>query len=141
MTEKGQIVELNNDLATVKILRKEACSKCGICKNGESENEMLIEAKNLSQANIGDFVEVSLQTPIFFKALFIMYGIPLVSLILGFIVGYISLKYTSYKSYNEIVSFIVGIVFMLFSYMWIKYKEPSWKEQNILPMIIRKYNV
>lgn len=131
MAEKGQVIELKNNLVIVKMSRTEACAKCGACKNGSVENEMLIEAENLCKANMGDWVELNLQSQDFLKATGIMYGIPLITLILGFVSGYICFN-------SEIISFSFGILSMLLSYLWIKQKEPYWKKQNFLPLAIKK---
>lgn len=129
MVEKGQIIELKNEYAIVKIMRTDACSKCGVCKTGNNKNEMLIEAKNLCNANLGDWVNIDLQPQNFLKAIFIMYVIPLITLMAGFILGNI---------YNEAFGFILGLIFMLFTYLWIKHKEAYWKQQNFVPIIIEK---
>lgn len=138
MGEKGEVIELKNNLAIIKMIRTEACSKCGACKNGMAKNEMIIEAKNLCEADIGDWVEIDLQSQDFLKAVGIMYGIPLILLIFGFVLGYVTLSYTPYKSYSEIISFFVGIIFMLFSYIWIRKNESNWKKQNFSPVAVKK---
>lgn len=133
MAEKGQVIELKNNLAIVKMSRTEACAKCGACKSGSIENEMMIEAKNLCEADMGDWVEIDLQSQDFLKAIAIMYGIPLITLMLGFVLGYICFS-------NEFISFNLGLLFMVLSYLWIKQKEPYWRKQNFLPIAVKKLN-
>lgn len=135
MAEKGQVIELKNDLAIVKMSRTEACAKCGACKKGMAENEMLIEAVNECNANIGDWVEIDLESKDFLKAMGIMYGIPLICLMFGFVLGYACFKSISY---NEIIGFCLGIIFMSLAYLWIKHKESYWKEQNFSPIATKK---
>lgn len=133
MAEKGQVIDLKNNLAIVKMSRTEACAKCGVCKSSSIENEMTIEAKNLCEASMGDWVEIDLQSQDFLKAIAIMYGIPLITLMLGFVFGYICFN-------NEFISFNLGVLFMILSYLWIKQKEPYWKKQNFLPIAVKKLN-
>ena len=52
------------------------------------ENDMDIEAQNLCEAEVGDWVELELQDNAFMHAILIMYGIPLVGLVLGLVLGY-----------------------------------------------------
>jgi len=135
MAEKGQVVELKDRFAIVKMIRTEACAKCGACKKGMAENEMLIEAINQCEANIGDWVEINLDSSDFLKATAIMYGIPLICLMFGFVLGYNCFKSISY---NEIIGFSLGIIFMFLAYLWIKHKESYWKEQNFSPIATKK---
>lgn len=135
MAEKGQVVEVKDNLAVVKMARTDACAKCGACKHGMAENEMLIEAINMCKADIGDWVEIDLESRDFLKAMGIMYGIPLICLMFGFVLGYNGFKSISY---NEIIGFFLGVVFMFLSYLWIKHKEPYWKTQNFSPMAVKK---
>lgn len=130
MGEKGQVIELKANIAVVKMERTEACAKCRACE-GLGKHEMVIEAKNLCDADVGDTVEIDLESQNFLKAIGIMYGIPLITLMLGFVIGYILIK-------NEFLSFALGIIFMLLTYLWIKQKEPYWKKQNFSPRAIKK---
>ena len=85
---KGLVSEVKGDLAIVKIHRKEACGECRACLSGLTEKEMDIEAKNLCDAEEGDWVELELQENAFFNAVMIMYGLPFVAFIAGVVVGY-----------------------------------------------------
>ena len=42
---KGLVTEIKNDLAIVKIQRKEACGECRACFSGMTKTDMDIEAK------------------------------------------------------------------------------------------------
>ena len=80
---RGIVHEVKGDLAMVKIQRKEACGECRACFSGMMKTEMDIEAKNLCDAEEGDWVELELQENAFFNAVIVMYGLPFI----GFIVG------------------------------------------------------
>lgn len=139
MGEKGQVIEIKDEIAVVKINRTEACAKCRACVNGMNKNEMLIEAKNRCYADVGDWVEIDLQSQDFLKAVGIMYGIPLITLLFGFVFGNFAVEYTQYRDYSEIAGFVLGILFMSMTYLWIKHRESHWKQQNYSPVAVKKF--
>lgn len=79
---KGLVTETKGRFVTVHIVRKEACGECRACLSGMMENDMDIEAQNLCEAEVGDWVELELQDNAFMHAVLIMYGIPFVGLVL-----------------------------------------------------------
>ena len=58
---KGLVTETKGRFVTVHIVRKEACGECRACLSGMMENDMDIEAQNLCEAEVGDWVELELQ--------------------------------------------------------------------------------
>ena len=97
MAEKGQVIGLKNNesLAVIKMTRLEACAKCKACIAGMTEKEMFVEAENMCDAKVNDWVEVELEPNGFMNAVLIMYGLPL-SLIHIFVVCEVS-KYQRNK--------------------------------------------
>ena len=85
---RGIVHEVKGDLAMVKIQRKEACGECRACFSGMMKTEMDIEAKNLCDAEEGDWVELELQENAFFNAVIVMYGLPFIGFIVGIVLGY-----------------------------------------------------
>ena len=60
MAEKGVVVDRKNNLAVIKLRRQEACAKCRACIAGMSEQEMIMEAENRCNAQVGDWVELEM---------------------------------------------------------------------------------
>ena len=110
MAEKGRVIELKDNFAVVSMTRKEACAKCRACVAGFSEKEMLIEAENLCDAQVGDWVEITLSENGFLSAVMIMYGLPMVGLMAGFLLGYFALWPLVPSLSRELVSFGLGMV-------------------------------
>ena len=75
MAEKGIVMERKDNLAVIKLKRQEACAKCRACVAGMSEQEMIMEAENACNAQVGDWVELELVGNSFLEAVLIMYGI------------------------------------------------------------------
>ena len=85
---RGLVHTIKDDLVIATIHRKEACGECRACLSGMTKTEMDIEAKNLCDAEIGDWVELELQENAFFNAVVIMYGLPFIGFIAGVVLGY-----------------------------------------------------
>lgn len=91
VTQKGFIKEITkNGMALVSVQRGEACGQCsskGACRSMTANKEMLVEAINSLQAQVGDQVEVSLPSDSFLKISFFVYFVPVVALVAGAVIG------------------------------------------------------
>lgn len=136
MREIGLVVDTQGVSANVKIERKTACGNCKGCGLGSSDDKsIIIQALNQAGAKKGDYVEVDMEAPNVVKAAFIIYTLPLISLILGIFISNPFLNLFNYQS--EIASLIIGIVFMGISLVVIKLNEPKIKKsQKYNPIII-----
>ena len=135
MGEIGQVIEKReNNRLVIKLQRQEACAKCRACSAGMKSKEMLLQAENLCNADIGDKVEVSLEESDFMKAVLIMYGIPF-SCFIGGIMGTYFLLQTN--AHRDIISFCVGFVLVVISYLIIHCFEPHFKKDNYVPKAIK----
>ncbi|HOA81350.1 MAG TPA: SoxR reducing system RseC family protein [Defluviitaleaceae bacterium] len=134
--EVGKVINIKNNIAIVSMTRNEACQKCGACSHGHKSEEMILEAKNLCNAKIGDKVVIDLASSDFLKATFIMYGLPLILLFTGFFLGYYAFSKFGYESLQEPIGVLSGLIFMSISYIWIKSKEERWKSQNYHPAAV-----
>lgn len=137
MAEIGQVIEIFHDnKITVKLERKEACAKCRACTAGLSSKEMLIKAINRCNASVGDNVEIVIEEKNFIAAVFIMYGIPFLFLLIGIFLGYWVGGYLKIEQ-KELFSFVLGIIFVCLSYLIIRTKENYWKSKNFSPKAIK----
>ncbi len=126
MSENGKIVELKDDMAVINIVRNEACGNCKACDKGQ-DNIMIMTAKNECNGKVGDIVSVELEVNKLIFATFILYGVPLITMVLGVVVG--SLIFN-----NELLSFFLGIIFLLLTYGVIKFSEKFWNSENYIPI-------
>lgn len=139
MAEKGVVVELKNQYAVVKMVRTEACAKCRACIAGMSEKEMFLEAENVCNAQVDDWVEMELSGNGFYQAVLIMYGIPLVALIGGILSGYYFfapfLRFSEGKA--DLLSFLVGMIAVGIAFLWVRSQEHRWRQKKYRPIAIR----
>jgi sigma-E factor negative regulatory protein RseC len=87
LRESGCVVSINDDIAVVAVGMSGACKKCGLCLASSDGKEMLLLAKNEVGAREGDSVEIEILPGRVLAAAFIIYMIPVVMTIIGFLVG------------------------------------------------------
>ncbi len=140
MAEVGLVKDIKGDQVIVSLNRQEACSKCRACIQGLQEKEMILTAKNLCNASIGDMVEIHLETSNFLKAVMILYGIPFVALIGGIILGYNIAEYFVPSYHTEKLSLIIGFSFLILSYVIIRLSNKRLDKKAYTPMAIKKFS-
>ena len=133
MGEKGLVINTKGHLAVIQMTRTEACGQCRACLAGMKKEEMIIEADNECNAKIGDWVIMELRNNSFMKAVLIMYGIPLIALVVGIVLGYYVL-YPYIPINREVLSFGVGLIFTALAFLWIRSKESTWDKKKIRPV-------
>ncbi|WP_372995741.1 SoxR reducing system RseC family protein [Lutispora sp.] len=139
MKEIGRIIEVNNDTAKVLIARHAACGDCGACQVGRENLNMILTAENTINGNPGDTVEIELKTENFLFASFIMYGIPLLGLIIGLLGGYYSGGALGYdESKSQVIAAVSGLLILTMSYLGIRFNESKIKNMHkFKPVLIR----
>lgn len=132
---KGLVKETKGNLLTVRIVRREACGECRACLSGMMENDMDIEAKNLCDAEVGDWVELELQENAFMNAVLIMYGIPLIGFLAGILLGYFVVG--PFLPISEsLTAILLGALGIFICYMWIKSQNPRWESGKYRPLAV-----
>lgn len=89
ITEEGIVQQLAATRAFILINRTSACAGChskSACLPSENK-EMIVEAINDINAQVGDRVQVSVPTTSLLKATFLVYFVPVLALIAGAITG------------------------------------------------------
>lgn len=138
MAEKGIVMERKDNLAVIKLKRQEACAKCRACVAGMSEQEMIMEAENACNAQVGDWVELELVGNSFLEAVLIMYGIPCVCFFVGLLGGYFWLMPTFFPDVNpDLPSFLLGLVLTVAAYGIIRTQEHRFENKRFRPIAAR----
>lgn len=86
MREEGVIVGVEGERARVRIERSDACSRCRVCVP-MGDGSMVIEAKNMRGAVIGERVSIEVDDSRHLRAAFMVYILPLMGLIAGCLMG------------------------------------------------------
>lgn len=77
MIEKGKIVKIKGDKATVQFDRKSACDNCHMCAVVKDPMKVQIVVKNTLNLSVGDYVAVEMGQKYVVTAAAIVYMIPL----------------------------------------------------------------
>ncbi len=125
--EVGQITEIVDNKAIISLERKSACAGCHACEMSHDKQMMTMTAINECGGKVGDKVMVELVVDRLMFATFILYGVPLITTVLGFFLGY-------YIFDSEIVSFGIGIIFMAITYLVIKRYDSFFNNDKYIPV-------
>lgn len=121
MNEEGCITKVIGNKAWVLAQRNSMCESCdhkASCTPMGGDKRIEIEALNTANAKIGDRVVVSLNTSSFMKIAFLVYMLPLISLIIGVVTG---LNFGRHYGYNEeLSSLLTGLSFFAVTFLVIK---------------------
>ena len=131
MNRVGKIIKSKDNFAFVKLTRTTACSGCHGCGNSEDDSdEIEIRVLNEKGADVGDIVEVNMDNQNVLLAAAIAYGIPFVALLSGLLIGNFFLE-------SEMLSIIIGFVFLFISYLGINIKENEfYNSKKYVPEIV-----
>ncbi len=139
--ETGVVTKTDGVTATVLVEKKSSCENCGAgsaCTS--SEKGMEIEALNPLQAKVGQTVKVSIKAQTYLKGTMLVYGIPLVALIAGAILGQnIGEKYFKEIS-SDIAAAIFGFAAIIIAFMvirvWSKKTETKTADKPVIEGIL-----
>jgi sigma-E factor negative regulatory protein RseC len=131
MKQTGLVVGLEGDKAKVKMQRHTACGDCGACQVSKNQLTLVLDAENHVGAKTGDFVELDMETVDFLSAVVLIYGIPLVALIVGIFAGYYGMLALGIEDRAaQGFGAVIGILGAAMTYVVIKLKEDKLKEKK-----------
>ena len=116
----GTVTELNGNKAKVVFTRSKACGDCHACVSFGS-NQAETELTNTLGAKVGDRVSIELHSGSVFTASLIMYGIPLVALLAGVLIG---------SFISDLFTAVFGIGAAVIAFLIIRLFEPKFKKMG-----------
>jgi sigma-E factor negative regulatory protein RseC len=130
MEQVGLIRKVTNGIAEVEVRRISGCGGgCSSCGGSCNMPSMVVSIENSINAKVGDYVEIKAKSKKIIKYALIVYMIPFIMLILGIILGmnlFQSMNITNYETYG----FIVGLIFLGFSFFIVRKIDNSIKRKN-----------
>ncbi len=138
--EKGIVIGLRGGKARIRLERKEACSGChGLCLFDENSRSMVAEAENTVGAQVGDRVKIELAGEGAVRSGFILYILPLLLFIAGFVVADAVGRRIGISS--EIAGVLSGIAFVALTYFviyrWQKRRSHTGRQLMRVVQILR----
>ncbi|NCB29945.1 MAG: hypothetical protein EOM66_00880 [Clostridia bacterium] len=116
----GKVISLSGKTAVVRFMRSDACGHCNACFHLGSQ-EADIEIVNTADAEVGDVVSIELRGSSMVRASLIMYGIPLIGLLAGVLVG---------AQWGDLYAAVGGIVLCAGTYFILRGLEPRFSRMN-----------
>ena len=83
MRQPGEITQVRNGMVQVTFCRPEACAACNACEGGKREHSVWIRG----EGRVGEIAVVEMPEKIVAKASLLAYGLPLITLIAGLLLG------------------------------------------------------
>ncbi len=127
MLEIGKVIEIEGDRAKVSLPRKSGCASCGKCGLGLEGGEMLLEAENRPGARVGDRVEVEIPERDPLLAALLLFGLPLLAMLLGVVAGTLLERMWGWDS--EAPAVVLGLVLLLAAFFLVKVREKRLAKQ------------
>lgn len=122
-TEEGIVTRADSNSAWIKVAKTGACESCSVkssCNVMGGGEEMEVRVINDMGARIDDRVMLSFKTSSLLKASFLLYMVPIISLITGAVIGQ---AVASFFAFNpSICSAVLAFSFFILAILYIKLK-------------------
>ena len=131
MIEKGVIIEKNSKTMKISIQKEGNCVGCAACKELKSfENDkMILEIPTKEEFSVGDEVNVKIENENPIGSIFAIFGLPIVMMLVGFIIGYYIKTFIKINIGSDKVGVIVSIIFLVIGFIvgiiWDKKKSKN----------------
>ena len=112
MEEKGIVVSASTGVAKIRLSKSDECEKCGICSSGKNDEFSYLDAKYDFEISKGDKVLIIINPGFVLKYSFLLYILPLISAVAGYVIFYAALK-------KEGAGILASVVFLVISFVLI----------------------
>ncbi|MDR5658076.1 SoxR reducing system RseC family protein [Serpentinicella sp. ANB-PHB4] len=135
MKRQGTVTQILGDNAKVQIRRHSSCEKCNACSAGR-EKSMEVIAINKVNAQVGEEVSLDLESQNVLKAAFIIYMIPLITLLVGISISMALFSRLDTRINVEMISAIIGVLSMALTFVIIRSKNKQLESKGKYTPII-----
>lgn len=139
--ETGVVKCIEGNMAKVVVQRRGECEKCAatsICE--PAGGGMEIEALNPIHAKVGQTVKIAIRAGAYLKGSIIVYGLPLIALIVGAIFGKNIAEAYFKELSSDIVAAVLGFAFLLITLIiikiWSKKAETRLEYKPVIEKIV-----
>lgn len=112
----GVVKEIKDGKVIVIFGRSSACGKCEACGLLKETGEMFLSFDLDEEVEVGESVGIYVEESFFLLSTFLLYGIPLIVLLIG--VGFSSLIFN--EGYYQLIAALIGVVMCVASYFILK---------------------
>jgi len=134
---QGEVISVNRDMAVVQLSISGFCSGTHKCAQtafirGLSPDRNKVRVKNTIGVQIGEKVMVEVLSPGFYRALFFVFILPLVALLLGCALGIKLAIWMGIPQKSELYAGIGGATFFCLSLIASRFVDRSVRPQYII---------
>ena len=135
MKEFGIVTAVDKNRATVKVDKKDECSKCGMCLFPKGANAVEFNAKNDLDAKVGDKVLIETEKDGKLIGAILAFLVPLILIGISALIGYLVIK-------SEIWILILSLVLIIAWYVVLSLIDKKiGKTVSFSPKIIKIINI
>ncbi|PLX85197.1 MAG: hypothetical protein C0617_05800 [Desulfuromonas sp.] len=141
LEEIGTVVELKGKQRAVVLCKRgsfcEHCASSGLCRMGDDEKSMLVQAQNQIGARVGDRVKIATTTKNFLQSSFFLYIVPLIGLIVGAGLGQVIGMQLENGPDPNLLAALIGTAFLVGTFLVIRVGSRAIPEETFMPRIIQ----
>lgn len=130
--EEGIVTGIEESYAMVKVVRSVGCAHCpsaGSC-HIESDRVMLVRARNIAGAKIGQRVKLFIPPGSVLEASFLLYLVPLFGLLIGAVVGKLVVAPFSLYLSSEVLAAGIGLITMAGIFLGIRFYDKRHRQKE-----------
>ena len=134
MTEQGLVVKVKENTATVRVDKKDECSKCGMCLFPNNASHVDFEVENTLGVMEGDSVIIQTKKEGKLLGTLLAFLVPLILVCVGLLVGLLVLK-------NELIALAVSVALVIVWYVILALIDKKLKKSmGYKPTMVQKIN-
>lgn len=131
----GTVKEVKGNTAVVVLERQDMCGDCHACEMISGKKACTLTCEKHIPCKVGDEVEVTLTTDYFLKATYLIYGVPLVGLIAGLVLGVV-ISQSLHLAFGDLLTAAFMLLGAAMGGLYIKKQDKKKAYQKFLPHII-----
>ncbi|GAB6087964.1 SoxR reducing system RseC family protein [Alkaliphilus crotonatoxidans] len=136
MKQCGVVTGIDGNYAKVVMQRHSSCGNCNACKMGQSNEQLEIRVLNELNAKVGERVSVDMNDTDVLTAAFLVYVIPLLTLLVSIFIANGVLHAMGVEAYRDIYLAATGFIMTALSFLLLKKREGKLKNnQRFIPVI------
>jgi len=112
MTEIGIVTRTDKNTATVKVDKKDECSKCGMCLFKENAGYTEFKATNKENAKVGDTVRIETSESAKGLGIILVFGVPLILIGLSALITFLAIKVDYFMPIIAVPLVVLWFIFL-----------------------------
>ncbi len=135
MDQVGKIEKINGNKATISVRRPSGCGpNCASCGSHCKVSSVFFETDITSDYKEGDFVEITTESEVVFKQIFVLYGVPFLLMITTIALVQLLVN----NSNKDVISAVAALASLIVSYFILKSYDKKEMKKNTLKFTVGK---